>query len=92
MKADGCDLVSGLEESVRHEWNGDVDLGSGELQILYDQYMHRLTSLLSLLSSSLQDRVRVLQQESSELRQDNLYVSEGNLFICHTVHNQYQLF
>ena len=30
-KGDGCDLVSGLEESLRQEWNGDVDLGNGEL-------------------------------------------------------------
>ena len=29
IKADGVDLVSGLGESVRGEWSGDVDLNNG---------------------------------------------------------------
>lgn len=27
IKADGVDVISSLEESMRLEWNGDVDLG-----------------------------------------------------------------
>ena len=29
LKGDGCDLVSGLKESVRLEWSGDVDFNTG---------------------------------------------------------------
>ena len=32
VKADGCDLVSGLAESVSEIWHGDVDLNNGELE------------------------------------------------------------
>ncbi len=35
LKADGVDIVSGLEESVTHTWNGDVDLGDRKLQEFY---------------------------------------------------------
>ena len=43
--ADGCDLVSSLEESVR---NGDVDFGDSKLQQLYESYRQRLQSLKDL--------------------------------------------
>ena len=42
IKGDGCDLVSGLSESVRLEWSGDVDLDDGMLQEMYAAYKHRL--------------------------------------------------
>ena len=42
IKGDGCDLVSGLSESVRMEWSGDVDLDDGTLQELYAAYRDRL--------------------------------------------------
>jgi len=42
LKADGVDIVTGLEESVRREWNGDVDLGNGELQALHKEYLERV--------------------------------------------------
>ena len=32
VKAGGCDLVSGLAESVSEIWHGDVDLNNGELE------------------------------------------------------------
>lgn len=38
IKADGVDVVSSLEESLKLEWNGDVDLGNGELQKVYKEY------------------------------------------------------
>ena len=34
MKGDGCDLTSGLGESVSHEWSGDEDLCDGKLHCL----------------------------------------------------------
>jgi len=42
LKADGCDLVSGLKESVKLEWSGDVDLNNGKLQELHSEYKSSL--------------------------------------------------
>ena len=36
MKADGCDLVEGLGESVNLDWSGDVDKNDGKR--LYKHY------------------------------------------------------
>jgi len=41
VKGDGCDLTSGLGESVSHEWSGDEDLCDGKLPSLYSEYRHR---------------------------------------------------
>lgn len=38
VKGDGCDVISGLRESVDHKWSGDVDLGDGKLQALFSEY------------------------------------------------------
>ena len=32
------DLTCSLQESVSGEWNGDVDLGDGKLQLLISEY------------------------------------------------------
>ena len=42
IKADGCDIVKGLNESVSGNWNGDVDLNDGKLQLQFDNYQQRL--------------------------------------------------
>ena len=34
VKGDGCDLTSGLGESVSHEWSGDENLCDGKLHCL----------------------------------------------------------
>ena len=34
-----------LQESVAGEWNGDVDLGDGKLQLLRLEYLRRLKSI-----------------------------------------------
>ena len=39
LKADGCEIVKGLKESVKLQWSGDVDLADGSLQKKYDDYM-----------------------------------------------------
>lgn len=67
IKADGCDIVSGLEESLRNEWNGDVDLGTGELQKMYDGYVKRLKRIQCVATMSAQDALGVLLQEKINL-------------------------
>ena len=38
IKGDGVDVVSGLGESIRGQWSGDVDLNDGSLNSLYCKY------------------------------------------------------
>ena len=82
IKADGCDIVSGLEESLRNEWNGDVDLGTGELQKLYDGYERRLKRIKSFATLSPQEALGVLLQEKADLAEDLKFVSEGIICNC----------
>ena len=42
IKGDGVDMVSGLGESVRGQWSGDVDLNDGSLNSLYCKYKQQL--------------------------------------------------
>ena len=42
IKADGADVINSLEESVKLEWNGDVDHGDGAWQKLHEEYCCRL--------------------------------------------------
>ena len=42
IEAHGCELVSGLGESVRGEWNGNVDLNDGAISHLYNAYQQHL--------------------------------------------------
>lgn len=48
IKADGCDIVSGLSESVSGEWSGDVNLNEGVLDTLYKEYKERLEWVMSI--------------------------------------------
>lgn len=41
IKIDGTDVKAALLESMRKEWNGDVDLGTGKLLALRRQYDER---------------------------------------------------
>ena len=41
-------MRSGLRESVRGQWSGDEDLGSGTLQLLYKEYTARCNSVQQL--------------------------------------------
>ena len=41
-------MRSGLRESVRGEWSGDEDLGSGALQFLYKEFTARCNSIRQL--------------------------------------------
>lgn len=77
MKADGCDIVSGLEESLRNEWNGDVDLGTGELQMMYQKYLDRLKRISSMVTSDVQDALCVLLQEKIDLAEDLQFALQG---------------
>ena len=48
MKGDGCDLISGLAESTRGVWSGDVDSNNGDLEQQYQTYQQRLHAVEGL--------------------------------------------
>ena len=52
VKADGCDLISGLAESTRGIWSGDVDVNDGALEKQYREYNNRLLTIKNLKSSN----------------------------------------
>ena len=54
IKADGCDVIASLEESMDLAWNGDVDLGDGECQQLHNQYLLQQSELQHLTLTSLE--------------------------------------
>ena len=54
IKSDGVDVVSGLMESTRQEWYGDVDLADGVPQKSHQEYLNRL-ALVDGLSRIISD-------------------------------------
>ena len=42
VKADGCDLITGLKESTKREWSGDVNLNNGKVAKLHGEYITQL--------------------------------------------------
>jgi hypothetical protein len=51
IKADGCDILKGLRESTKREWNGDVDMNDGVPQQHHHKYLSRLTKAATLKCS-----------------------------------------
>ncbi len=81
LKADGCDIVSGLEESLRHErtheWNGDIDCGMPEVEILYSLYIRRLESLDNMVSDTRRQLfVETLRLEHCTLITDITFIAK----------------
>ena len=85
IKADGCDVVGGLEESVQLEWNGDVDLGTGELQQMYRTYQDRLKRVKSVTRNIFVPAeryylIQTLKQERDELKEDLTFIDQCKLY------------
>ena len=85
VKADGCDLVSGVCESTKLEWSGDVDLNDGDLQKLYEVYRRRLAFIVGV---GVGDRVTPalivddLSTCSHQLAEYMLFISKGTKPLC----------
>lgn len=82
IKSDGVDVVSGLMESVKHEWNGDMDLADGEVQRLHATYLKQL-ELINGLCRRLTDvqeqllTVQDLHSLKSSLPCDGVFIDKG---------------
>ena len=79
IKADGCDIIQGLCESVRGEWNGDVDLNDGMLKREFAAYKQRTLEIskLGLQNSTKND----LMKERNRIEEDIRFMIKGNTVI-----------
>ena len=86
IKADGCDIICGLEESLRLEWNGDVEFGTSEVQVLYKMYRDRLTLLDWIATDTSVDEnrqfiVNTLLHEKCTISKDIEFISESKFMV-----------
>lgn len=78
IKADGCDILSGVAESMRGVWSGDVDLNDGHLEEQKASYKNRLSEIERL---SMVDRASFVKQLSSQidaLQKDKEFLFSGD--------------
>ena len=99
IKSDGADVTTGLMESSRQEWYGDVDLGDGELQKQYEAYMGRLKLVDGICREIHQDRHQRLQTCSdlrvilAQLKEDREFIDKGSITLNHViVHSNFHFF
>jgi len=60
IKGDGCDIVSGLKESVTHQWSGDVDFNDGQVQKAHEKYSQHLQFIQGLGLGARRSRSAIL--------------------------------
>ena len=92
VKADGCDLVSGLAESVSEIWHGDVDLNNGELEAHYTAYQSRLQDIRNLTMATYPNRLRLCQQLASfihDIENDLEFLHTGQFCYLDQLINHY---
>ncbi len=80
LKGDGVDIVSGIQESVRQQWFGDVDLDDGKLQEMYQEYMNLVMLVDNIGLGPSRDSSVVISQLSKclkFLREDKEYLVQG---------------
>lgn len=79
IKSDSCDVVSSLMESTWNQWNGDVDIGDGDVQKQHNEYCKRL-EFIEDLSNHVHDQCSLgscLQRLRSQLVEDGVFVDSG---------------
>ena len=81
-KADGCDVVPGLHESVRGEWSEDVDLNDGELQRAYTIYHTNYRVVSKLKATTSLEQTRAAVQHLVSIYEDGLKSIENNRTTC----------
>lgn len=78
IKADGCDILPGVAESMRGVWSGDVDLNGGHLKEQKASYNNHLSEIERL---SMVDRASLVKQLSSQigaLQKDKEFLFSGD--------------
>ena len=79
IKADACDLVSGLGTSVEGKWSGDVNLHIEELELLYEEYKKRIQFLKSLDEKDSGDLLTSLSYAKENLIIDVTFIDSSEL-------------
>lgn len=80
LKADGTDVKAALQESVRREWNGDVDLLDGKLQDIRREYEARISSCETISKAndiSTEDLVTAFTALIAALEEDITFLDDG---------------
>ena len=78
IKCDGCDVVSGLGDSVAKKWSGDIDLNDGNLKKQYEEYRRiNFIASLGVRSSERIDMDRDMIKTKGELEGDLSFISSG---------------
>ena len=83
LKGDGCDVTTSLEESVRKEWNGDVDFGDSSCQQMHQEYLNSLKELTilkgNLFNSSVkQSVIQLLSKLLIQLKEYLNFIHQGD--------------
>lgn len=78
IKIDGTDVKAALLESMRKEWNGDVDLGTGKLLALRRQYDERGQIFREAPKAANQHTLQQsLMNVSENIEDDIVFLTEG---------------
>lgn len=83
IKSDGVDVVSGLMESAKRVWNGDVDLGDGVVQKRHADYIQRLQQVEDLVAveRAQQTLSSLLNTVQSHVNDDIVFVDSGSYIV-----------
>lgn len=82
IKADGADLVSGLGESVKGVWSGDVDLADGELRKAQMLHQERIDFHDQLVKRDHRDPLKTAEDITvveQQTIQDVVFISTSEL-------------
>ena len=77
IKADACDIKSGIRESMDHKWSGDVDMGDGKVEKQHKTYIERLEFISRMTRKDLPDEMEKLKAEL-----DDLLIGIKSIFSC----------
>ena len=88
LKADGCDLITCLGDSVNHEWTGDVDLNDGKVADQHANFLKRLAHIDGMC----RDMTKIAEQKCTldALKKEQNLLQEDISFLnqC-TLHDSY---
>ncbi|XP_072042183.1 uncharacterized protein [Amphiura filiformis] len=78
IKSDATDLNPCLQESGKHDWFGDADLGDGKVKEMHDEYITRLADVTAMSQSgNEQNLTTTLKREMEQLKKNVIEITSG---------------
>lgn len=78
IKLDATDIKVAVMESARKVWNGDMDLGDGQLEALRQEYNERIALLDGLKNNpNLTEMRDTIPRAINQLEEDTVFLEEG---------------